>query len=61
MSQRVLFSILSAVLFAACEDDTIVSLNAVTFTKSHLSDVAESRPPCRRANRYSRRSLSRLL
>ena len=42
MSQRVLFSILSAVLFAACEDDTIVSLNAVTFTKSHLSDVAES-------------------
>ena len=42
MSQRVLFSILSAVVFAACEDDTIVSLNAVTFTKSHLSDVAES-------------------
>lgn len=45
MSQRTLFVILSAVLFAACEDDTadtIVSLNAVKFTKSHLRDSAES-------------------
>ena len=42
MSQRTLLVILSAVLFAACEDDTIVSLNAVNFTRSHLSDVAES-------------------
>ena len=42
MSQRVLFVILSAVLFVACEDDTMVSLNSVNFTKSHLSDVAES-------------------
>ena len=42
MSQRSLFVILVAVLFAACEDDTLVSLNAVTFTRSHLSAVAES-------------------
>lgn len=45
MSQRTLFVILSAVLFAACEDDTadtIVSLNAVKFTKSHLRDSSES-------------------
>ena len=42
MSQRSLFVILLAVLFAACEDDTIVSLNAVNFTKSTLSKVAES-------------------
>lgn len=42
MSQRALFAVLSAVLFVACEDDTIVSLNAVNFTKSHLSDIAES-------------------
>ena len=42
MSQRALFVVLFAVLFAACEDDTIVSLNAVNFTKSHLSDIAES-------------------
>ena len=42
MSQRSLFVILFAVLFAACEDDTIVSLNAVNFTKSTLSKVAES-------------------
>ena len=42
MSQRALFVILFAVLFAACEDDTIVSLNAVNFTKSYLRDIAES-------------------
>lgn len=42
MSQRALFAILFAVLFASCKDDSLVSLNAVNFTKSHLSNVAES-------------------
>ena len=42
MSQRSLFVVLFVVLFAACEEDTIVSLNAVNFTKSHLSNIAES-------------------
>ena len=42
MSRCALIAILSAVLFAACKEDTLVSLNAVTFTKSYLSDVSES-------------------
>ena len=40
MSQRSLFVVLFAVLFAACEDDTIVSLNAVNFTKFQAAALA---------------------
>ena len=40
MSHRALFVVLFVVLFAVCEDDTIVSLNAVNFTKFQAAELA---------------------